>query len=231
MLAMLTLPSCGKKQPPNPNPAPPTTNPNPGGFSPVAGGCASVGPTSQPLSSFPYASNLTRFNNGYGYGQGGANAHTNTLNDLRIFFTNYARAEDPEKSIVANATFSFPDLLSGGGGQYIPPNLQYNFCVSSGNFNGAPSPGIFDQRYNSVSMTLRGIVSVPLYSQYSGYPGGYSGNPGVGQFGQELVTIDFGNYCPAVLSNGRLRCADYQCPCVEITIGGPQGVTFPYRAN
>ncbi len=225
IVAVVLTPSCGNKQDPNPAPAPAPPSSPPGG-NPGFGGCGNIGTTGQALSQYPYSTQLTRFG-GYGYfGQNGVNS----LSDLRIFFTNFSRAEDFEKSIVASGNLSYPDLLLNNS-YYSPPNLPFNFCVSSGNYNGPPTPGTFDQRYNSLRLSLRGVAQVPLYSQYSGYPGGYwPGNSGYGPQGQELVEVDFGSYCPAILYNGKVRCID-QCPCVVITIGGSRGVPMPYLAQ
>ena len=164
----------------------------------------------------PFYGQLSQ-SNGY-YPQGGSSSNTLTLG---MYYTRYSNGINPTQNIVASGSFNFPDLVQLY--QYPVPNQNYNICLSSAGLgNIAPTPGVFDSRGSTVSMTLRGIVAVPLYSPFGGYPG--AGTPSTGQ---EVIEVTIGsNYCPAYLNQDRIY------GCIDVKVGsGSNSPALHYQAR
>lgn len=225
-VSLILLSSCGGDDPViNPNPAPPPVNPAPppptGGVNLGAQGgrCAPViGNVPFRTDNVPYFGNMTNVQVPGGTG-------TNSL-ELVLKYVNFTAPDKDFHNVVAEGRFSFPDLLSILGGGGTQGSVPTAYCVASADplGSGIQMPGVFVPWDNSIAITLKSVIPVPLvyFSPFNGgYPGGVPGggfNGGIippQQFGEELLEISVGNLpgCSAYLNEGRI------VGCARVSIG------------
>jgi hypothetical protein len=181
-------------------PAPPAQYPG-YTYNTSSGACGNPGGT-VPLqqNGTPYASTLSTT---------GGNA-SNTLSLYLFYYGSYAAGSGTTQNIVGSGTFTYPDLTLFSPSSSIP---NYTFCISSSQVNGnSPTPGVYQASTQGISLSLRGLVSVPYLSPYSGTSGVLPGQQP--PYGQEQVELDIGtSYCGAYLYNGRV------VGCSQVTLG------------
>jgi hypothetical protein len=191
-------------------PAPGPQYPTGPGYNMSSGACGNPGGT-VPLqqSGTPYASTLST---------AGGNA-SNTLSLYLFYYGQYSAGTGTTQNIVGSGTFTYPDLLLFSPSTSIP---NYTFCISSASVNGnQPTPGVYQPSSQGLSLSLRGLVSVPYLSPYSGTTGVLPGQQP--PYGQEQVELDIGtSYCPAYLYNGRV----VGCGLVTVGVSGQSPIVY-----
>ncbi|MFM8314493.1 MAG: hypothetical protein ACKOA8_09430, partial [Deltaproteobacteria bacterium] len=208
LMTVLIMVGCGKGNN-NPAPAPAPTNPAPVNpavpVPPGINSCPAI-PGGVPLNptNTPYFGSLQNVSTGPG-----CFANSNTLT-LSLGFVNYGGPGSMVQNIVGSGSFIFPDLAMVFGNQSY---MNTNICVSSNNTGAAGyNPGTFNMGMGTVSMTLTGVVQVPLYNPYSGYPGSYQPYPSP-QTTQDRVTLNIGMSCPTYINNNRI------VGCIDVRVG------------
>jgi len=179
---------------PAPAPAAPSV---PGTNCPLNSGGVPVNQNGSPIFG-----SLQSSNNGY---WGNQNSLT-----LSLSFINYTGPGSYVQSVIGSGSLVFPDLSLLLGTQ---TNTNYNICVNSNNIGAAGSnPGTYSMGNGAVSLTLNGVVQVPLYNPYTSYPGSYQTYPS-NQYGQQSLLVSIGTNCAAYVVNNRL------VGCVSVRLG------------
>ena len=213
------LVSCGGGKDSSPAPAPSTPAPAPAPTpinTTVPGTNCPLNATGVPLqqNGQPIFGSLQSTQSGY---WGSQNSLT-----LALSFVNYTGPGSWVQNVVGSGAFVFPDigLLLGN---YT--NTNSNVCVTSNNIGSTGSnPGTYSMGNGAISMSLSGVVQVPLYNPYTSYPGYYP--PNGNQMGQETIRINIGINCAAYISNNRL------VGCVSVRLGNsPYGRVLNYYSR
>jgi hypothetical protein len=201
-VGLLGIVGCGSNAIP---PALPAPAPN-GTLAGYAGNCSAIsGTTPFQQNNTPYAGNM------YPLGNYGTNGDTIALS---LFYSGALQSDNYIHNIVGTSQMNMPDLTAMT--PYPTPQTQTNFCVSSSTISGnTPTPGVFNSADLSVQLVLQGIISVPLFSGYSAYPGGFSPSSSNAAMGQELIQVAIGTSgnCPAYIYQGRI------VGCIAVSIG------------
>lgn len=202
--------SASAPAPSNPAPAAPVAPTVPGTNCPIISGGVSLN-----NNGAPFFGSL-QSNSAGAWG----NANSLTLN---LSFANYTGPGSTVQNLVGSGSFVFPDLSYLLGTQTNNTNL----CVSSNNIGTSGyNPGTFNMGNGSLSLTLNGVVQVPLYNPLNYYPGTYQPYPTTTQTGQDTIRLNIGRSCPAYISNNRI------VGCVDVRIGNsPYGRVMNYYSR